>query len=100
MFDAVIEALKSVHGETIIFKGDGSLSHSFTGVFDESYTEPDPQTGQKITSQRPSVVLALGDLPARPEREDQFLIRGKLYLVRKIEPDGKGAARIFLSEGD
>lgn len=100
MFKSVIEALLTVHGEPIIYKGDGSLSHALSGVFDETFSEIDPDTGRNVTSQTPSILLAVGDLPARPVRDDEFEIRGKIYLVHKFEPDGKGAARIFLSESD
>ncbi len=100
MYDLVIDALKAVHGEAIIFKGDGSLTVPFTGVFDETYDEVDPNTGQTITTQTPSLVIALADIPERPRHGHTFVIRAQNYVVHKYEPDGKGAARIFLSESD
>lgn len=100
MFEGVIQTLKSVHGEAIIFKGDGSLSHEFVGIFDEKYVEVDPATGQAINTQSICILTLLEDLPAQPTNREEFVVRGDSYLVSRTELDGKGGIRIFLMEND
>ena len=100
MFDLVMDALKAIHGESIVYKGDGSLTHYFTGVFDETYVELDPDSGQRVSSESITILLSLADLPEQPAHRGEFLVRGDRYLIRHVEPDGQGAARIFLMEAD
>lgn len=97
-FKVVLDTLIAVHGEAMTFIGDGSLDHGFEGVFDENYVSSDPQTGQLVTSEEPSILVRLGDLPSRPKMDDRFMIRESEFAVRAVEPDGKGGARIFLRE--
>lgn len=100
MFDLVIDTLKMIHGQTITYKGDGSLTHTFTGVFDERFVEIDPETGQSVSSEAVTILLALSDLPEVPRNRHEFIVNGDSYLVRHVERDGQGAARVFLMEKD
>lgn len=100
MFNLVIDALLDCHGEPLLYKGSGSLSIAFTGVFDEVFTMIDPDSGERVTTNVPSIVLKLSDLPELPVRLSQFDGRNKHWQVDRVEPDGQGAARIFLEEID
>lgn len=100
MFEIVIDTLKTHFGESLTYKGNGSLDVSFVGIFDEAYTYVDPETGQRVSTDKISILLKLEDLPQVPVSDDEFVRDGTSYLVRNIEKDGKGAARIWLMEED
>lgn len=98
MFEGVIDTLKGIYGEAIVYKGSGLLNHSFVGVFDENYVEVDPATGQAVSTQAITIFYKVSDLPETPANRSEFEVRGTTYFTRHVEVDGKGGARVFLME--
>lgn len=69
------------------------------GIFDRAYREVDALTGMPISSARPVFGVRLSVFPAgmAPASGDQVTIRGTVYVVREVRPDGHGEAKLMLN---
>lgn len=85
--------------DEIVFEweADGEpQTKSLKGIFDDSFT--DAQTGETILdTTQPRVTCIASDAAVVP-REATTTIRGKLYSVTQVQPDGTGCAVIQLTQ--
>lgn len=89
----------SVFGEPATYTPVGSSSPLEIRVtFDSLYQSVDPETRVAIEMEDPHVGVKLSDLSQDPRHSDVIAVRGKVYKVRRIEPDGQGMAKLFLEE--
>ena len=75
---------------------DGPQSKSLKGIFDNSYT--DAATGETVLDTTEPRVTALASEAMDIPREATATIRGKLYSVTQVQPDGTGFAIIQLTQ--
>lgn len=71
-------------------------------VFDAEYEQVDvnPEDGSASTSRRPVLGVRAALFPRLPAQGDTVLIpsTGKTYVVRDVQPDGHGHAKLMLME--
>jgi hypothetical protein len=91
-----------------------ALTFPIVGVFDEAYKElvviaardshsfSDEMLGSAITAERPVLGVQLSQFPPGndPAQSDTLVVRGALYIVKEVRPDGHGWARLLLNELD
>ncbi len=75
---------------------DEPQTKSLMGIFDDSFT--DAQTGETILDTTQPRVTALASDAAVIPREATTTIRGRLYSVTQVQPDGTGFAVIQLTQ--
>lgn len=71
-------------------------------VFDAEYEQVDvnPDDGTTSTSRRPVLGVRVSLFPRQPAQNDTVRIpsTGKTYVVRDVQPDGHGHAKLMLME--
>lgn len=60
----------------------------------------DNYDGVPVTSQAPVLGIRLSDWPVTPKKGDEVTIRGALYRVWDVQPDGQGKADLILRKID
>lgn len=90
---AIAEALvqsgvRQTFGEPVIYVIAGSPSSiraTFLEAFELIRTDAD---GMEVASVAPALRVVLADLPAAPERDHVWKVRGRTYFVESVEEDG------------
>lgn len=82
--------------DEIVFEWGDDQSKSLKGIFDNSYT--DAATGETVLDTTEPRVTALASDAMDIPREATTTIRGKLYSVTQVQPDGTGFAIIQLTQ--
>ena len=97
----VLGPLQSVFGEPITFLPAVGAPVAATGVFDEAYHEVDLAGGMAVTTEHPVLGIQVSAFPSLPLQGDRVTIasRGKTYVIREVQIDGHGAAKLLLNEG-
>lgn len=100
-------------GEPAVYHGR-AVTQPITGVFDDAYYELTPLGRGEMTSEgvnyglpggitarQPSLGVRLSQfLPGvMPTQGDAVVVRATRYYIREVQPDGKGWARLLLSQG-
>lgn len=67
-------------------------------VFDSAHVEVDPDTGAPVSSNNPVLGVRLADLPNEPTSRDRVRVRGALYRIGDVQPDGVAGALIILKK--
>lgn len=71
-------------------------------VFDAEFEQVDvnPDDGSTTTTHRPVLGVRIALFPRRPAQNDAVMIPsvGKTYIVRDVQPDGHGHAKLMLNE--
>ncbi len=75
-----------------------AIAESIVAPFDAAFESLELEGGVPFATTRPMLTVRLGDLSATPLQGDKFSARGQLYLVTEVQPDGNGAAHVFLIE--
>jgi hypothetical protein len=99
-------------GEPVTYSTQAA-SFAIVGVFDEAYRElivvaageatfSDHMLGSAVSAERPVLGVQLSQFPAGtyPTQSDTLVVRGALYIVKEVRPDGHGWARLLLNELD
>lgn len=70
------------------------------GIFRETHTEIDVQTGATVSSQQPNLDVRRTEIPAEAARADgdRVLVSGRTFAVRDVQKDGELGAKILLLE--
>jgi hypothetical protein len=96
----VLGPLMEVFGETTQVQYTRvQLGQTFSvdGIFDEAYT-PGGQGELQLMSARPVLGVRLSQFPADYDPEDaqgdEFIVRGRTYVVKAGKPDSHGGARL------
>lgn len=88
----------SVFGEAVTYLPAAGGSRSMRGIFNEMFTEVDPQSGALISTQQPNLGVRLADFTVPPTVNDRVQVRGITYRVRDCQEDGEGGAKLILSK--
>lgn len=96
----VLAPLQAVFGEPFMFLPAVGQPLSRSGVFDEAYREVDLAGGMAVTTEHPVLGIRTSDFPVLPAQGDQVTVasRGKTYVIREVQIDGHGAAKLLLNE--
>lgn len=96
----VLGPVQGVFGEPITFLPAIGAPLSTTGIFDEAYREVDLAGGTAVTTEHPVLGIRTSQFPALPLQGDQVIVpsRGKTYVIREVQIDGHGAAKLLLNE--
>ena len=81
------------------------IQASITGVFDEAYRALQPlgdlgsMIGQPgyMTGSLPVLGVQLSTCPLHPAQGDTVMIAGLQYVIREVQPDGHGWAKLMLN---
>lgn len=96
----VLAPLQTVFGEPFTHLPAFGAPLDASGIFDEAYREVDLAGGMAVTTEHPVLGVRTSDFPSLPLRGDQVVIpsRGKTYVIREVQIDGHGAAKLLLNE--
>lgn len=97
---AVLGPLQGVFGEPITYLPALGDPVPATGIFDEAYREVDLAGGMSVTTEHPVLGIRTSDFPVLPRQGDQIVVpsRSKTYVIREVQIDGQGAAKLLLNE--
>lgn len=86
-------------GETVTWNLSAGGTEELTGVFSETYTAVDPDSGVAVQSVQPNLFVKLSDLPDGYSLEnDTLTISGATYKVDESRVDGEGTTTLFLKK--
>ena len=87
-------------GEAVTYRplvsSPGAAPFAITGIFDAEHDLVEEFEGIDHSTQGPVLAVRLSDFPAPPEQLDQLIVRGQLYQVYDVRPDGQGKADLIL----
>jgi hypothetical protein len=90
-----LRAVVRVMGEPITYTRSGQVM-SARGVFQASHVALDPDTGVRVNSTQPVLLVNFEDLQFKPRQGDTVDARGILYQVRDPQPDGHSGWLLML----
>lgn len=93
-----LKTVRSALGESVIYKGTGSLNETIKGVYSDVGMMLDLENFNKVIDQEPQVLIRLADLSQEPSQGDIFEIRSEEFYVAYLEKDGEGGAKVMLRE--
>lgn len=67
-------------------------------VFRAAHLEVDPETGAPVSSRQPHATARAAELPEDWTKNDLLVVRGRLFRIRDIQPDGETGAKLVLHE--
>ena len=86
----ILSAATSRLGEPVTLSR-GSSSYSLRGIFSETFSEVDVDTGLSVTSKIPSLTITSADIEITPKGNDRVTVAdGRSFMVRETRPDGEG----------
>lgn len=92
----ILTAVTSRLGEPVTLSR-GSTSYQLDGIFSEVFSDVDVDTGLRVTSEQPSLIVNAEDLPVEPQGNDRVTIQdGRQYVVRETRKDGEGGLILLL----
>lgn len=84
-----------VMGEPVTYSR-GAQSWSIRAMYQDAYIGADPETGGPVSTVQPVAGIDARDLPIKPKGGDLLQVRGGLYRVRDVRPDGHTGVTLFL----
>lgn len=92
----VLTAATTRLGEVVTLSRDGT-DYEFHGIFSEIFSDVDVDTGLRVTTDVPTLVLNAEDLPIEPAGNDRVTVaNGSQYLVRETRQDGEGGLILLM----
>ena len=86
----ILKACTTRLGETVTFTR-GESSYEIPGIFSEVYSDVDVDTGLRVTSETPTIIINSDDLDIEPQGNDRVTIAdGRQFQVREVRKDGEG----------
>lgn len=85
-------------GEGVEYTVVGATSPaSVRGIFCETFTSLDTDTGVAISTHQPNLFVVIADLPATPRQLDSFVrtATATRYVVEDVQRDGEGGAYLL-----
>ena len=95
------QAVGAIYGTPIILApGGGAPALTFDSIsFDACFEVVEMLDGVPVSSQRPMADIRLSDIdPVVPALGMALAIKGVSYTIADIQKDGRGAARLYLTE--
>ena len=87
-------------GEPVVFHIEGqTVPIDGTGVFTAAHMEADASTGVAVSTVQPLLEVVAANLPGPPTEGDAVTVRGVLYLIVDVRPDGHGFLTLMLHKG-
>lgn len=88
-----------VFGEPVIYAPAIGSAYPINGVYDDRYQEVELVDGMGVPTDSPVLGVNLADFRLTPKQGDQLTITrtGEIFKVKKVRPDGHGAALLFLN---
>lgn len=87
----------AVFGEATTYTPAAGQVFTLQGAFLSAYKTVEFQDGAAASTQSPALDVRLSDFPAgAPAPGDTVLVRGALYSVADVQPDGIGGAKLLL----
>lgn len=74
----------------------GGGPHTIQGIFDNGVTQVDSGLEVADLRPRPTLMVRISDLPARPKRGDRVTANGTQYTVEETREDGQGGTVLML----
>lgn len=96
--DLVLAPLIGVFGESALYAPARGAPVTLTGIFDEAARTLTFEEGAAVSSTRQLLGVRLADFPVgvTPAQGDRVTLRGAVYQVADVEPDGMGFAKLVL----
>lgn len=96
-FDAtVLAAAEQVFAETVTWYPGWSGPAVVQGIFNDRFHETRFQDATEVVELRPVLNARVIRFTRQPVQGELFRIRGVLYAVTNVEPDGVGDLRMYL----
>lgn len=104
VFGDLTRAMSSIvlttFGEPVVFHIEGqTVPIDGTGVFTAAHMEADASTGVAVSTVQPLLEVVAANLPGPPTEGDAVTVRGVLYLIVDVRPDGHGFLKLMLHRG-
>lgn len=102
-WDALVLApLQAVFGEPVTFiPASGDTPFVGAGVFDEAYRQIDLAGGEAVTTECPVLGIRVSafqsPMQILPKQDDKLSIRGVTYVIREVQLDSHGGAKLLLN---
>jgi hypothetical protein len=90
-----LRAVVRVMGQPITYTRSGQVK-SATGVFQASHVGLDPETGVRVNSTQPVLLVNFEDLLFKPRQGDTVEVAGSVFQVRDPQPDGHNGWLLML----
>lgn len=96
----VLGPVQGVFGEPVMFLPAIGSPLAVSGIFDEAYREVDLAGGMAVTTESPVLGIRVSDFSVLPVQGDQVTVasRSKTYVVREVQIDGHGGAKLLLND--
>ncbi len=96
----VLGPLQGVFGEPVTHLPATGEPQAGSGIFAEAYREVDLAGGMAVTTESPVLGIRTSDFPVPPLQGDQVIVPriGKTFVIREVQLDGHGAAKLLLNE--
>ena len=83
-------------GEPVTYSR-GSSDTDINGIFSETVSSVDVDTGLAVVSEQPSLLIKASDLSITPEAGDRVTVAGdREFIVRETRSDGEGGLSLLL----
>lgn len=96
LIDQALTACEATFGEDVVYTPQGGSGVTVKGIYSNETFIPEPGTGLKVLSAKPSLFVKLSSLAAAPRIGDQAAVRGTTYKVSDILNDGQGGSTLLL----
>lgn len=99
--DAAILSTRDEFASVVVYQPSaGGGPYTVNAILDRPFEAVDlGGSDVMIAGRRPVLDLRLADLPTTPIPGDEMTIAGDAYIVEEVEPDGRGSAKLILSNG-
>jgi hypothetical protein len=96
----VLGPLQGVFGQPVTHLPAVGDPQAGSGIFDEAYREVDLAGGMAVTTESPVLGIRTSEFPVLPKQGDQLIVQsvGKTFVIREVQVDGHGAAKLLLNE--
>jgi len=91
-----LRAVVGVMGQPITYSRGGQATTA-KGVYQASHVGLDPETGVRVNSTQPVLLVNRADLPFNPRQGDTVEVAGILFQVRDPQPDGHNGWLLMLN---
>lgn len=92
----VLTAVTSRLGELVTVTR-GANSYELHGIFSETFSDVDVDTGLRVTTEIPTLILKADELAIEPVGNDRVTVAdGRQFLVRETRSDGEGGLILLM----
>ena len=92
----ILTAATTRLGEPVSLTREGS-SYQLHGIFSQTFSDVDVDTGLRVTTEVPTLIVNASDIAIEPSGNDRVTIaNGETYLVREVRRDGEGGLILLM----